>query len=186
MSGATTDKLVLQLSEDYYQGDAQFTVTVDAVNVTPTNATVTQRHYNNAADGSANTGAAPGLSNEFDIQVAPLASGQPHKVVVTFTNDAYNGSQATDRNLYIDKLTVNGTQYGAHATTGSYAQNGNSTQELEQGGDTASYTVGPRAAPRSPAPPAPSRRRTTPRKTCLVAQPSPTGPLGCRPAPRSR
>ena len=144
---AATDKLVLQLSEDYYQGDAQFTVTVDGVNVTPANPTVTQHHYNNGSDGSANTGTATGLSNEFDIQVAALPSGQAHKVAVTFTNDAFGGTQATDRNLYIDNLTVNGNEYGAHSVTGQYSQNGATQQELQSGGDTASYTVGAVAGP---------------------------------------
>ncbi len=147
MSGATTDKLVLQLSEDFYQGDAQFTITVDGVNVTPTNNTVTQHHYNNGSDGSPNTGTATGLSNEFDVQVAKLANGQAHKVVVTYTNDAFWGSQATDRNLYIDNVTVNGNEYGAHSFTGTNSHEVGSSQELQSGGETASYTVGAVAGP---------------------------------------
>lgn len=79
MSGATTDKLVLQLSEDYYQGDAQFTVTVDAVNVTPTNATVTQRHYNNAATVRPTPGRHPALATNLTFRSRRSRAGNRTK-----------------------------------------------------------------------------------------------------------
>ena len=86
--GAGASKAVLFVSEDAWQGDAQFTVRVDGQQV-----------------GGTQTAAAlhgTGQTQEFDI-LGAFTPGA-HQVAVTFLNDAYAGTAATDRNLYVDKV----------------------------------------------------------------------------------
>ena len=109
-----TDTLVLQLSEDAWQGDAQCVITIDGKTVGGT-VTVTASH----AQGKSQTVTLTG-------QWGPGA----HDVGVQFINDAWGGSGATDRNLYVDKVTLDGqaapgtpvAQYGngtVHVSTGA-------------------------------------------------------------------
>ena len=93
--------LVLQLSEDAYLGDAQFTVAVDGKVL--------------GAAQSVSTLHASGTAQNFAFGPA-LAAGA-HDVAVSFLNDAYGGSAATDRNLYVNAVVANGaTMPGAAAT----------------------------------------------------------------------
>ena len=84
--------LVLQLSEDAYQGDAQFTVAVDGKALGPAQS-VTALH-------------ASGASQNFAFDLGVVAG--THDVAVSFLNDAWGGSAQTDRNLYVDAILVNG------------------------------------------------------------------------------
>lgn len=82
---------VLYLSEDAYKGDAQFTFSVDGVQV--------------GGIQSANVLHATGRSQAFSF--ASNLSGGAHVVDVSFINDAYGGTSDTDRNLYIEGLDLN-------------------------------------------------------------------------------
>ena len=84
--------LVLQLSEDAYGGHAQFTVAVDGKTLGLAQ-TVTASH-------------AKGAAQNFAFAQA-MAAGT-HDVAVSFLNDAYGGSAAADRNLYVQGITANG------------------------------------------------------------------------------
>ncbi len=89
-----TDNLTLNLSEDAYQGDAQFTVSVDGVQI-GSPLYVTASH-------------ALGQSQNFSF-TENFGAG-PHKVAVTFLNDAYkSGASGGDRNLYVNTITLDGT-----------------------------------------------------------------------------
>ena len=101
--GSGAQKIVLQMAEDAWGGDAQFSVRVDGQQIGGT-LTTTALH-------------AAGQMQEFDIAGAFKAGS--HQVAVSFLNDAYGGSAATDRNLFVDKVGgttvnagfgVNGTQ----------------------------------------------------------------------------
>ena len=92
--------LVLQLSEDAYLGDAQFTVAVDGKMLGPAQS-VTALHANGAAQNFA-----------FG---QTMAAG-PHDIAVSFLNDAYGGTSATDRNLYVNAIDVNGAAVASSAT----------------------------------------------------------------------
>ena len=92
--GSGADTLVLNLSEDAYGGDAQFTVTVDGKAVGDAQA-VTASH-------------GQGQSEAFTFEGD--WSGGPHTVGVSFVNDRYDGTAATDRNFYIDGATFDGAQ----------------------------------------------------------------------------
>ncbi len=87
-----TDGLVVRLSEDAYQGDAQFTVSVDGTQLGAAQA-VTARH-----------GAGASQAFSFAGSFAPGA----HQVSISFLNDLWNPGVG-DRNLYIDGITMNGT-----------------------------------------------------------------------------
>jgi hypothetical protein len=98
-SGGTvpTDKLVLSLSEDAYNGNAQFIAKVDGQQIGGPTA-VTALH-------------SQGQSQDFTFQQAWGAG--THNVEIDFINDAYGGSPHKDRNLYINKVTYDGASYGA-------------------------------------------------------------------------
>ena len=95
---APTGTLVLHLSEDAYEGDAQFAVAVDGTVLGPAQS-VTALHAN-------------GASQNFAFN--PTIAAGTHDVAVSFLNDAWGGTATTDRNLYVDAILVNG---GATAGT---------------------------------------------------------------------
>ncbi len=92
--GSGVDTLVLNLSEDAYLGDAQFSVAVDG---TPL-----------GAIQSATASHGQGQTQAFTFK-GSFGTG-PHTVGVSFLNDRWDGSGATDRNLYIDSATFNGAK----------------------------------------------------------------------------
>ncbi len=92
---------MLQVSEDAYQGNATFTVSVDGQQIGGTQTAL-------AAHAS-------GQEQAFTVN-GTFGSGT-HTVSVNFLNDAYGGSASTDRNLYVDSATINGTAIsGGHLT----------------------------------------------------------------------
>lgn len=85
-----TDSLVLMLAQDAYQGNAKFRLTVDGV-VVADNVEVTE-------------------SNVHTLAYVGQYS-QAQSIVVTFLNDSYGGTKATDRNLYVYGVAVNNKAY---------------------------------------------------------------------------
>ena len=83
--------MILKISQDAYQGNAQYTVSVDGKQV-----------------GGTFTASASHAAKQSDILTlkGDWTAGA-HKVEVKFVNDAYGGSAATDRNLYVDAATYN-------------------------------------------------------------------------------
>jgi predicted xylan-binding protein with Ca-dependent carbohydrate-binding module/glycosyl hydrolase family 16 len=91
-AGSGPDSLVLKLSQDAYQGDAQYTVSVDGKQV-----------------GGTFTASALKSSGQSDTLTLRGDWGPgEHKVEVEFLNDAWGGTAATDRNLHIDGAAYNG------------------------------------------------------------------------------
>ncbi|MGI4793183.1 MAG: carbohydrate-binding domain-containing protein, partial [Janthinobacterium lividum] len=90
--GAGAHTIALKVSEDAYQGDAQFTVSVDGTQVGGT-LTAQASH-------------AAGQDQTFDV-AGNFADGT-HTVSVNFLNDAYAGTPTTDRNLYVDGAGIDG------------------------------------------------------------------------------
>jgi len=87
-----TGPLTLHVSEDAFNGDAQFTVTVDGTQFGGTQ-TVTASHA---------------AGQWQDIAIAGTLAAGPHTIGVNFLNDAWGGTAATDRNMYVQSITVNG------------------------------------------------------------------------------
>ena len=99
---STTDTLVLTMAEDAYLGDAQFLVTVDGIQIGGTQTVTAKR--------------ALGQSQVFRIK-GDFGTG-PHVVAVTFLNDAFGGTAATDRNLYFDAVKLDGVTTAINANVG--------------------------------------------------------------------
>jgi Ca-dependent carbohydrate-binding module xylan-binding len=91
--GSGQNTLALSVSEDAWQGDAQFTVSVDGKQIGGIQ-TATASH-------------AAGQSQEYDIK-GTFGAGQ-HTATVTFLNDAWGGTATTDRNLYVTAAKIDGT-----------------------------------------------------------------------------
>lgn len=90
----TINTLTLRLSEDAWHGDAKFTVSVNGQQI-----------------GS--TMSASALHGTGDSNVFVLAGhwGAHAPVRIQFLNDAYGGSATTDRNLYVNSLSYDGTTF---------------------------------------------------------------------------
>ncbi len=99
LSGTST--LGLSLSEDAWQGDAQFSVAIDGKTI--------------GAAQSVNALHSNGGAQDFSYSQA-LTAGT-HDVAISFLNDAYGGTPTTDRNLYINGLSVDGTPVSNAAAT---------------------------------------------------------------------
>jgi len=91
--GTGPDSVVLQISEDAYKGDAQFTVSVDGKQVGGTQTAMASH--------------ASGADQAFTVE-GSFGVNQ-HTVGVNFLNDAYGGTSQTDRNLYVDAASYDGT-----------------------------------------------------------------------------
>ena len=98
---ATSNTLALHLSANAWQGDAQFTLTIDGRQINTRTAVTTQHSSSQMPDITFN---------------GRFGSGA-HKVGVSFVNDAWGGTAATDRNLYVGGIDINGTQVGSGMTT---------------------------------------------------------------------
>jgi hypothetical protein len=85
--------LTLQLSEDQWRGNARFIVKMDGQQIGGPSA-VTALHD----DGQTET-----------FNYSGNWSAGTHDVEIDFVNDAYGGSPAKDRNLYVDQVSYNGS-----------------------------------------------------------------------------
>ena len=90
--GTGSDSVVLTVSEDAWQGHAQFTVSVDGKQV----------------GGTLTAGAAQGSGQTDVITVKGDWAAGAHKVTVTFLNDTWGGTSTTDSNLHVTGMTYNG------------------------------------------------------------------------------
>ena len=88
--GSGADTLALQVSEDAWQGNAQFTVSVDGKQVGGTLTAVASR--------------AARQTQTFNVR-GTFVAGR-HTATVNFLNDGYGGSPAADRNLYVNSATI--------------------------------------------------------------------------------
>lgn len=93
--GTGPDSFVFMLSEDAYNGDAQFTIKIDGVQ----------------QGGVFTTAASHNSGQSQKITVNGTFGPGAHTTAVTFLNDAYGG-QGLDRNLYVDQVTYNGLAMG--------------------------------------------------------------------------
>ena len=100
-SPAGTSSLDLLLSEDAWQGDAQFSVAIDGKTIGGAQAVTTQH----------TTG------NSQDFSFGQALSAGTHDVAISFLNDAYGNSPGADRNLYVDGINVDGAPVGGAAAT---------------------------------------------------------------------
>jgi hypothetical protein len=114
--------LVLNLSEDAYLGDAQYTIAVDGQQV-----------------GGVRTETALHSSGQSEQVSLGLLSAGSHQIAITFLNDAYGGSSSTDRNLYVDSATYNGQTVAGSSAALLWAR----TQSFAVTGDGAPTPTSP-------------------------------------------
>jgi hypothetical protein len=119
----TPKGLVINVSEDAYKGDAQFTVKVDGRQVG-------DRYTATALHNQGKTQA---------ISIATVLGDGPHTVSISFINDAYAGTAATDRNLYVTGASYDGTAISEAAKT--LLGNGSDTFSFAVGKPTSHHTV---------------------------------------------
>ena len=101
-----TSTVVLHLSEDAFNGDAQFVVAIDGVQQGGIQ-TVTASH---------------GAGQVQDITLTGnFGTLGPSTVDLTFLNDVWGGSAAMDRNLYVESLDVNGIHFQGNTATNNAA-----------------------------------------------------------------
>jgi uncharacterized protein YkwD len=91
-AGSGPDTLVVRITQDYYLGDAQYTVKVDGVQV----------------GGTFNASALQGSGQTDSLTLKGDWAAGSHRVEVTFLNDAWGGTSTTDRNLHVESATYNG------------------------------------------------------------------------------
>lgn len=103
---STTDTLMLRISEDAWNGDAQYTVSVDGTQV----------------GGTRTAHVAHSSGSDEQVALTGQWGGGTHTVTVAFINDAWGGTAATDRNLYLDGLTYDGN--AAANSTHAFMPNG--------------------------------------------------------------
>ena len=94
VSGTGPDKLSMVVDEDAWQGDAQYTVSVDGQQV------------GNTLTASASHAAGKWQHLVFNGSWGPGA----HTVSIDYINDANGGTADTDRNLYVGDVTYDGVK----------------------------------------------------------------------------
>ncbi|WP_135468734.1 carbohydrate-binding domain-containing protein [Crenalkalicoccus roseus] len=93
--GAGPDALVLRITQDHYLGDAQYTVKVNGVQI----------------GGTLTAQALRGSGTYDTVTVKGDWAAGDHTLTLTFLNDAWGGSRALDRNLYLEGATYNGQDH---------------------------------------------------------------------------
>ncbi|MDP9096376.1 MAG: hypothetical protein M3N26_07495, partial [Pseudomonadota bacterium] len=151
-TSTTADALTLFMSEDAFQGDAQFTVQVDGATIGGVQ-TVTALH------GS-------GQSQAFTV-AATLGMGS-HQVGVTFLNDAYAGDAAHDRNLYVDRMTL----FGKIAANSTFARQSNGSVSTLLTTDSTGHLATAAATPVAAPVPSPTPTPSPTRPTSIPASPA--------------
>ncbi|MGE5537927.1 MAG: carbohydrate-binding domain-containing protein, partial [Gemmatimonas sp.] len=137
--------------------DAKFTVSVDGQQV----------------GGTYTATASHAAGQVQDVAVAGTFSSGPHTVDVHFVNDAWGGTAATDRNLYVQGIALNGEAMlgsagtnnaanGAHTTDGSAPMDINGTVSFHTTG-TATGTTTPTTGTTTP-----TTGTTTPLSTIVL------------------
>jgi Ca2+-binding RTX toxin-like protein len=114
--GTGPDSLLLEVCDDAYangdgtsnaRGDAAFTVSIDGKQI----------------GGTFTTTASHAAGQDQDVTLNGTFGSGTHSVSVNFLNDAWGGTAATDRNLYVDAITYNGLNTNQSAVLyGSGAQ----------------------------------------------------------------
>jgi beta-glucanase (GH16 family) len=117
----SVDTLALQISEDAWKGNAEFTVSVDGKQA--------------GGDYTASALHSSGDAGTF-LLTGDWGSGVSD-VAVSFINDAYGGTPETDRNLYVNSVSENGISYAG--TTATLLSNG--TDTFAVGGTTLTATA---------------------------------------------
>jgi hypothetical protein len=125
--GSGPDILTLSVSQDAWKGDAQFTMSVDGKQI---GGVQTVDPSALRSDGGLETFTFEGV----------FGSGR-HNIQVKFLNDAWGGTSAADRNLYVTNLVMDGTEAANH--TASLFTNGSASFSVDVPAPTPVSLAGP-------------------------------------------
>ena len=100
-NAAAPDTVVFNVSEDAWNGDAQCVLTLDGVQL----------------GGVQTVTALQALGTPQRLVFTGSFGPGPHTVGVTFLNDAWGGTAATDRNLHLNSVEFNGQLIAASSRT---------------------------------------------------------------------
>ncbi len=89
----TASNLDLYLSEDAWQGNAQFSVAIDG----------------NTIGGAQSVNALHSDGGSQDFSYSNALTAGTHDVAISFLNDAYGATPGADRNLYVNGISVDGS-----------------------------------------------------------------------------
>ncbi len=90
--GSGPDAVVLQISQDAFEGNAQYTVSIDGAQV----------------DGILTASALRSLGETDTVTALGNLPPGPHSVSVSFLNDAWGGTPDRDRNLFVESVSFEG------------------------------------------------------------------------------
>jgi beta-glucanase (GH16 family) len=143
-----TSGLTVRVAEDAFNGNAQFIVKVDGQQV-----------------GGTYTATASHMSGEWqDVTVDGTFAAGPHDVAIQFVNDTWGGSTMTDRNLYVQSITLNGetisTPTANTAANGMHPADGSA--ELATNGTSTYHATGTGVSPPTTDPTPPTTDPTPP------------------------
>lgn len=95
-SDGGSDTLLLHISQDAWNGSAQYTVSVDGVQ-----------------QGGVRTASALHGSGDADVvEITGSWGNGSHTASVAFVNDDWGGTPSTDRNLYVESISYDGASIG--------------------------------------------------------------------------
>jgi lysophospholipase L1-like esterase len=100
---STGQQMTLHVAGDHWLDDAQFTVALDGQQVGGTFA--------------ASAVHAAGQWQDVTLNLGAVDASQAHDLSISFANDASNGTQGADRNLYVGGLEVNGHHVDGNAAS---------------------------------------------------------------------
>jgi endoglucanase len=108
----STSTIAIHVSEDAFNGDAQFNVRVDGAA--------------QIATFTAHASHAAGQSETINI-TGDFGTQGPGTIDIQFLNDAWGGSADADRNLYVQSIDVNGVHFQGNTATNTAANGGEVT-----------------------------------------------------------
>jgi len=125
-ASASADTLVLKVSGDSYQGDPHFIVTVDGQQV----------------GGTLTTSASHAADQTQDVTLTGNFGAGAHDVAVQFLDDAWGGSSAADRNLYVHQVSLDGQVQAGSTSTNTAGSNSNGVANIQSNGTATFHTGG--------------------------------------------
>ena len=109
---------MFRVSGDSYKGTPHFIVSVDGEQV----------------GGTLTTAASHGAGQTQDITLTGAFGTGPHDVAVKFLDDAWGGTTAADRNLYVHQVSFDGQTMTGDAASNHAGYNSNGVANLFSNG----------------------------------------------------
>ncbi|MCJ2038551.1 hypothetical protein MKK55_06215 [Methylobacterium sp. J-059] len=120
-----SDTLVLRVSGDAWNGTPHFAVLVDGQQV----------------GGTLTTNASHAAGQTEDLTLTGNFGPGAHAIAIRFLDDASGGTTATDRNLYVHEMILDGHAYSGDAAVNTAGWNNNGVAGIYSNGDATFHTT---------------------------------------------